>query len=202
MLIRNNQSIKNVLFNGLEIKKILLNNSIVFSKMVVALTGTITTSNNNGLSLTKEDVTAILITNLPIKTPSGWTKVDDKTFSKVYEDNTKTNVILTTLDNSQTITLNFEVKRIDKVAPTAAIKTGSTETIVSEEGYTLISFKLHDANGLASYSLNGKEVSINGSQWSDLNYVAIGRNNGVEGNNILILTDKAGNSNTYEFTLV
>lgn len=204
MLLKDNKSIKNVFLNNLEVKKIYLNEKIVFEQKeeVVELMGTVTTSNNNGLILTKDDVTAILITNLPIKTPTGWEKVDDKTFSKVYENNTKTSVTIVTLDDSQTVTVNFEVKRIDKIAPTATIKTGSTETIVSGDAYILISFKLHDANGLASYTLNGKTVVINGAQWSDINYVKIGQNGGIAGNNILILTDKAGNSKTYEFTLV
>lgn len=195
--------VNNAFLGNDKIKRMYLAEKIIFEQEeLIELTGKVTMSNNDGLILTKDDVTAILITNLPIKTPTGWEKVDDKTFSKVYENNTKTNVTITTLDNSQTITVKFEIKRIDKIAPTATVKTGSTETIKSEENYILISFKLHDANGLASYTLNTRTVQINGAQWSDLNFVGVNKNGGIEGNNVLIVTDKAGNSKTYEFTLI
>lgn len=201
MIKINNSNITNVYRSTQNIKRIYRGIELVYKKEE-ELTGTITMSNNNGLTLTNQDVTVTLTTNLAINTPNGWTKEDNTIFTKVFSSNIKTSVTVTTLDNSQSITISFEVKRIDKTAPEISIKTGETETIVSGDAYEVISFKLYDANGMTSYTLNSRTVALNGAQWSDINYVKIGSMGGIEGNNILTVTDKAGNKATFEFKLI
>lgn len=201
MIKINNSNITNVYKSTQNIKRIYRGIELVYKKEE-ELAGTITMSNNNGLTFTNQDVTVTLTTNLAINTPSGWTKENDMTFTKVFSSNTKTSVTVTTLDNSQSITIIFEVKKIDKTAPTISIKKGETETIVNGDAYEVISFKLHDANGMTSYTLNERIVTLRGAQWSDINYIKIGSMGGLEGNNMLTVTDKAGNKAMFEFKLI
>lgn len=353
MIKINNSNITNVYKSTQNIKRIYRGIELVYKKEE-ELAGTITMSNNNGLTFTNQDVTVTLTTNLAINTPSGWIKENAMTFTKVFSSNAKTSVTVTTLDNSQSITIIFEVKRIDKTAPTLnlngtsytdssktiylneteftaevedanadkvyvndeektepftleegtytvkvtdlagnetvytlvvdrtapvltwkdveytdgstiyaneiftvnaidaneiievsvnghvryngwrangegkytikvtdiagnvatftviidktaptiSIKTGKTETIVNGDAYEVISFKLHDANGMTSYTLNERIVSLRGAQWSDINYIKIGSMGGLEGNNMLTVTDKAGNKAMFEFKLI
>jgi|GEM_PF-3445949 len=78
--------------------------------------GVVTYSNNNGNQVTKDDVTVTLKTTEAILTPNGWTKVNDTEFTKVYSANGKYTVEIEDIYGNKK-TLNYEVKRIDKVAP-------------------------------------------------------------------------------------
>lgn len=169
----------------------------------IALEVTFTYSNNNGLSLTNQDVTATLTANKPIQNVAGWTRETDSVFTKIFSQNTKGTVTVTDLEGNS-IQASYEVKRIDKVPPDITVKTGSTETIGDAiNGYTRISFKIHDANGLASYAINGTVTNLSGApQYSDINYVSTSTKGAIIGDNILTVTDKAGNNATYTFKLI
>ena len=84
-------------------------------------TAEVTMSNNNGLTSTKDNVTVTLVASEDILDIEGWTKVDSKTFTKVFTENVKNyQVVITDLvGNKNTIT--FEVKRIDKVPPVLTV---------------------------------------------------------------------------------
>ena len=86
----------------------------------VAPEAKVTFSNNNGNAMTNEDVTATLTANESIKNIEGWTRVDDKTFTKVYSENGKYSVEIEDKAGNKA-TIKFEVKRIDKVSPDATI---------------------------------------------------------------------------------
>ena len=83
-------------------------------------TAEITMSNNNGLTSTNQDVTVTLVASEDIADIEGWTKVDSKTFTKVYSENGKYSVEISDLVGNKN-TINFEVKRIDKVAPVLTV---------------------------------------------------------------------------------
>lgn len=89
----------------------------------VAPEATVTMSNNNGLTSTNKDVTVTLTANEAIYRPEGWTEVatnKEKEWTKVYSENGKYSVVITDKAGNQT-TVNFEVKRIDKVAPVVTV---------------------------------------------------------------------------------
>ncbi len=73
------------------------------------------TLNPNGV--TRGPVTVTLTANEDIKDIEGWTRVDSKTLTKVYEDNAKDNVVVTDIAGNS-MTQFVEVKRIDKITPT------------------------------------------------------------------------------------
>ena len=81
---------------------------------------TVTFSNNNGAELTNQDVIVTLTANETIRDIEGWNRVNDRTFTKVYSENGKHDLeIVDKIGNKNTI--HFEVKRIDKMPPTAQI---------------------------------------------------------------------------------
>ncbi len=145
---------------------------------------TVTKSNND--KSTNQDVTVTLVANEEIKTPEGFTKVDGKTYTKVHSENGKFEVVVTDKAGNKT-TVKYEVKRIDKVAPTATVtksnKDGSTnkdvtvtlvanEAIYTPEGWTEVKTnKEHEFTKV--YSENGKYE--------------------------VVITDKAGNKTTVKF---
>ena len=75
--------------------------------------------------MTNQDVTVTLVANESIKNIEGWTRVDDKTFTKVYSENGKYSVDITDKAGN-TSTIKFEVKRIDKVGPVITLPTDNT----------------------------------------------------------------------------
>lgn len=167
------------------------------------LTVTFTYSNNNGLTLTNQDVTATLTANKAIEDIDGWTRQLDTTLTKVFSQNTKGTVTVTDLEG-QSIQASYEVKRIDKTPPDITVKTGSNETVGdATNGYSRISFKIHDSNGLASYMINAVNTNLSGNpQYSDINYITASTSGAVVGDNTLKVTDRAGNSTTFTFKLI
>lgn len=203
---------KGIKLSGVAIQGEIVNgmakNGIVFYKKGEAEvdatppTATFTYSNNNGLSLTKEDVTVTLTVNEPIKDIEGWTKVNETTFTKVYSANGKYSVLIEDLDGN-TARLNYEVKRIDRNPPGISVKTGETETIGNAtDGYTLVSFKVSDDNGLKEYELNGAITQLSNSKWGDINYVSTSTKGAKEGINTLKVRDRVYNERILEFKLI
>lgn len=75
--------------------------------------------------MTNQDVTVTLKANETIRDIEGWTRVNDRTFTKVYSENGKYSVeIIDKVGNTSTI--KFEVKRIDKTAPVITLPTKNT----------------------------------------------------------------------------
>ena len=101
----------------------------------VAPTATITYSNNNGHDLTNKDVTATLTASEEIRDLDGWTRVDEKTFTKVFDANTKSSVEIVDLAGNKS-SINYEVKRIDKIAPTITLNGNATENVTLNDSYT------------------------------------------------------------------
>ena len=164
---------------------------------------TFTYSNNNGLTLTSEDVTATVTANEQIQDITGWDRKTDNSLTKVFTENTKGS--LTVFDMAgNSIQASYEVKRIDKVPPDITVKTGSTETIGdATNGYSKISFKIYDSSGMVSWQINDGEVTkLNNASWSDINYLVVGQKGVVVGNNILKVTDKIGNVGTKTFKMI
>ncbi len=85
---------------------------------------------------------------------------------------------------------------VDNTAPTISVKTDSTSLVdgtVGTNPYSSISFKLYDEAG------NLKEVVLNGhvyprtNTWNDLNWSNINTGDLMQGENTIIVRDKAGN---------
>ena len=93
-----------------------------------APTADVTFSNNNGNAMTNKDVTVTLKASEAIKNIEGWTKVDDKTFTKVYSKNGKYSVEIEDLAGNVSL-VRFEVKRIDKEAPVLTLN-GDREIVI------------------------------------------------------------------------
>ncbi len=145
-------------------------------------TAVITFSNNNGNAMTNQDVTVILIANEVILAPEGWTKIDDVTYTKVYSKNAKNEKVVITDIAGNSAELKYEVKRIDKVAPTGSftfsndngnamtnkdvtVTLTTNESILTPEGWTRVKDKVYTK----VYSQNAKNEKV-------------------------VITDKAGNS--------
>ncbi|NLC48590.1 MAG: DUF5011 domain-containing protein [Tenericutes bacterium] len=96
-----------------------------------------------------------------------------------------------------TTTAEFTIDKTDPVIKVKDESIGSKDLKI----FSNVSFQLHDSVGVLYTLLNGvkKEYTVN--KWSDLNGVKPGKFGAVEGKNVLILFDVAGNSVTYEFTL-
>ncbi len=69
---------------------------------------------------TNNDVTVTMTTSEAIETPAGWTKVDDKTFTKVYTENTTETVEITDKAGNKG-SVDVAISNIDKEEPTVAI---------------------------------------------------------------------------------
>ena len=89
------------------------------------------------------------------------------------------------------------VSNIDKVKPTLTIK---TESIGNAPYFNKVSFKLFDTN-LKEAVLNGTLLNKSNNAWGDVNNVSVNQYYGVEGENTIIVRDKAGNETTYVFYL-
>lgn len=95
---------------------------------------------------------------------------------------------------------------IDRTAPKITVKENTQNeifTVKNKDGetYSKISFKLYDAQKIEKIVINAQEKMLTPNEYSDHNYVAIGKNYGIQGKNIITLYDIAGNMTTYEFYL-
>ncbi|GAA1924100.1 hypothetical protein GCM10009775_15550 [Microbacterium aoyamense] len=90
---------------------------------------------------------------------------------------------------------------VDAKKPTITVKDGATYTKEARRGYELVSFKLYDAGKIARLTLNGVEKDLTDNTWSDLNFVKPGQFGAVEGTNVLVVYDVAGNAQRLSFRL-
>lgn len=164
---------------------------------------TFTYSNNNGLALTSGDVTATVTANEQIQDITGWNRKTNNSLTKVFTKNTKDSLTVFDMAGNST-KASYEVKRIDKTPPDITIKTGSSETVGdATNGYSKISFKVHDASGMVSWQINdGVVTKLNNASWSDINYLVVGQKGVIVGNNVLKVTDKVGNVGTKTFKMI
>ena len=66
---------------------------------------------------TQQNVTVTMTASIDCETPEGWTKVDAKTFTKIFENNGSYNVTLTSIAGAVNDQLTVEIKNIDREAP-------------------------------------------------------------------------------------
>jgi hypothetical protein len=81
---------------------------------------------------TNQDVMVTLLTNEPVYTPTGWTPIDDTTFTRRFTGNLSTEVSFLDLVGNSAST-GITITRIDKTAVTGAIAyttTGATSGAV------------------------------------------------------------------------
>ena len=120
---------------------------------IVAPEATVTMSNNNGLTSTNQDVTVTIVANEAIYKPEGWTEVTtnkEHEFTKVYSENGKYSVVITDKAGNET-TINFEVKRIDKVAPVM--------TVISPNRYEIEQGSVYVDKGYSAWDAVDKDVT-------------------------------------------
>jgi len=88
----------------------------------------------------------------------------------------------------------------DETTPVVTVKDGAITCEL--DGYYKVSFKLHDGDsGIDKIVLNGVEKDLSNNKWSDLNNVEPGKFGAVEGMNIMLVYDVAGNVLEYVFYL-
>lgn len=156
----------------------------------VAPTATFAYSNNNGAAVTNQDVTVTMTTSEPIQTPSGWTPVDATHFTKVYSNNAKDSVTISDFATNTSVQ-NYEVKRIDKVAP---VITGVTN---GQTTRGTVMFNVNDQNFNKLY-INGTQVATNHPGGWD--YTPVNALSG-DGTYIISATDKGGNETDVTVTI-
>lgn len=154
-----------------------------------APTGTFTYSNNNGNEVTNKDVTVTLTTSESVKTPDDWTKVTDTTFTKVYGQNGKHSVDIEDLAGNKAM-LEYEVKRIDKVAPVInGVVDGHLYSGVVP--YTVTEQSIHE--------LLVDGIAVTPTHVSGWDYT--GPDVTGDGTHTIRVTDKAGNTASVSFTI-
>lgn len=89
---------------------------------------------------TNGNVTLTITVDEPIDTPDGWTKVDDKTFTKTIENNQNVEVILRDPAGNET-KLAYNVDNIDKTPPSGEITGEPTDWINNNVKLTLTTTK-------------------------------------------------------------
>ena len=151
----------------------------------VAPEAKVTFSNNNGNAMTNEDVTATLTANESIKNIEGWTRVDDKTFTKVYSENGKYSVEIEDKAGNKA-TIKFEVKRIDKVAPEAKV------TFSNNNGNAM-------TNEDVTVTLKANESIKNIEGWTRVDDKTFTKVYSENGKYSVEIEDKAGNKATIKF---
>ena len=156
---------------------------LTFTIDKTAPTVKVTKSNND--KSTNKDVIVTIEGNEPI-TIEGWTKVNDTTYTNVYSENGKYSVVVKDVVGNAT-TVNFEVKRIDKVAPTAIITKSNNDNSTNQDVVvTLVSNE-------AIYKPEGwTEVKTNKEHEFTKTYSKNGKYS-------VVIKDKAGNGTTINF---
>ena len=130
---------------------------------ITSPTAVVTYSNDNGKAMTNQDVTVTLTASEDIKDIEGWTKVDSKTFTKVYGENGKHSVEIEDKAGNKT-TVNYEVKRIDKVAPVIDLSNTKSTFEVGVDVYTY-------PENITIYDESDKAISVSklNIQWFKAN---------------------------------
>lgn len=143
------------------------------------------TKSNNDKS-TNKDVTVTIKFNEEVNAPDGWTKISGTEYSKVYSENGKNTVRFTDMAGN-TVDVFFEVKRIDKIAPDATVKTSNNGLPTNKDVTVTIT-----ANEAIYKPTGWTEVVTN----KEHEFTKVYTENGdysVE------ITDKAGNKSTINF---
>jgi hypothetical protein len=159
---------------------------------------TFTYSNNNGAALTNGDVTVTMITNEPAQTPTDWTRVDSTHFTRVYSHNGKYQVFVTDLAGNTSTAQKFQVKRIDRNAPTIS---GIAEGVVTAGSVNISIFdpKYEGADGFdKNHGLTVDGATVKATNGLNKTYTYIITS---EGHHTVVATDKAGNATTLSFTI-
>ena len=150
----------------------------------------ITVETSNKGNSTNQDVTVTLTSNEPIVTPEGWTVVEEGIkFTKVHKDNGKFKLTVKDLAGNET-PVNYEVKRIDRVAPEATVTTSNNGEFTNKD-VTVTIFTNEAIRKPAGWT--GIETTKKEHEFSKV-YTKNGEYE-VE------ITDKAGNKSTIKFTV-
>ena len=162
---------------------------VTFTIDKTAPTAEVTFSNDNGNALTNQDVTVTLVASEPIKDieEEGWTRVDDKTFTKVYSVGGKYSVEIEDLAGN-TSTINYEVKRLDKEAPTAEV------TFSNDNGNAMTN---QDVTVTLVASESIRDIEEEG--WTRVDDKTFTKVYSENGKYFVEITDKAGNTSTIKF---
>ena len=135
---------------------------------------------------TNEDVVATLSVNESIQDIEGWTKTDDKSFTKTYSENTTEDItIIDIAGNSATVAV--EVTNIDRVAPEVV----SFETEAQSSSSPMIK---------ATVTFDEK-VTISDNTWSSSDSLTYTSTFTMSLDGIIEFTDEAGNTNTYSYSI-
>ena len=159
--------------------------TIIFTIDMTAPTAEITYSNKNGHEMTNKDVTATLVASEPIQDIEGWTRVDDKTFTKVFSENIKSSVEIKDLAGNVTVK-KFEVKRIDKVAPEATV------TYSNDNGHAM-------TNQDVTVTITTNESIKDIPGWTRVQDKVYTKVHSENGKYSVVITDKAGNTSTVNY---
>ena len=142
----------------------------------------ITYSNDNGNKVTKEDVVVTITANEDLQPVDGWT-VSGNAMTKTHSENGKYSVVMKDLAGNET-TVNYEVKRIDKIAP---VIEGITEGMVTNQDvtYTIIEQSI-------------SQIIIDGTVYNEKNAPKTITDEGLH---TIKVIDKAGNETSVSFTI-
>lgn len=163
--------------------------TMTFTLDTIAPTVMFSYNPSNG-EVKKGPITVTLKAGEPIQTPDGWTRVDETTYTRLFATNTKGSVPVADPAGNVT-TANYEVKRIDTVAPVVSgIRDGTRQT--------------GDVNGFIVSDQNFKSVTVDGAP------VACAHGTGYEwhcpavkgiGEHVVVVADKAQNETTVRFSI-
>jgi len=105
-------------------------------------------------------------------------------------------------DTSGNVSQTHEfVVSVDGTAPTVTLRTDERFTTGGPQSYSMVSYKLYDAQRVDRVALNGTKRNLSDNNWSDINFIRPGRYGATVGENTLVVYDDAGSSTTVTFTL-
>jgi hypothetical protein len=82
------------------------------------------------------------------------------------------------------------------------VKDGAEFTVPAGDGYSVVSYKLHDPLGIDKVVINGVTKDLTNNPWSDVNGIRPGVFGAVSGANEMVVFDAAGNTASYTFELL
>ena len=163
-------------------------NNELYTKVIIDNTApkaTVTFSNKNGAELTNQDVLATLTADEAIQNIEGWTRIDDRTFTKIYSVNGKYSVEIADLTGNTSV-IRYEVKRIDKTAPVATV------TFSNDNGATM-------TNQDVTVTLKANETIRDIEGWTRVNDRTFTKVYSENGKYSVEIIDKVGNTSTIKF---
>ena len=163
-------------------------NNELYTKVIIDNTApkaTVTFSNKNGAELTNQDVLATLTADEAIQNIEGWTRIDDRTFTKIYSVNGKYSVEIADLTGNTSV-IRYEVKRMDKTAPEATV------TFSNDNGATM-------TNQDVTVTLKANETIRDIEGWTRVNDRTFTKVYSENGKYSVEIIDKVGNTSTIKF---